>query len=83
MILNAQFHNIVVFGRQAEIVNQYLAKGSLVLIGADKSNPKAVLSCRLDSSSLQDTAFVRQLKVTTDFVYREFVTTKVTIKNVQ
>ena len=29
---DAQFHNIVVFGRQAEIVNQYLTKGSLVLI---------------------------------------------------
>lgn len=29
---DAQFHNIVVFGRQAEIVNQYLLKGSLVLI---------------------------------------------------
>jgi len=29
---NVQFHNIVVFGRQAEIVNQYLSKGSLVLI---------------------------------------------------
>lgn len=28
----AQFHNIVVFGRQAEIVNQYLTKGSLALI---------------------------------------------------
>lgn len=27
-----QFHNIVVFGRQAEIVNQYLAKGSLILV---------------------------------------------------
>jgi len=29
---DVQFHNIVVFGRQAEIVSQYLAKGSLVLI---------------------------------------------------
>lgn len=28
----AQFHNIVVFGRQAENVNQYLTKGSLVLV---------------------------------------------------
>ncbi len=28
----AQFHNIVVFGRQAEIAKQYLAKGSLVMI---------------------------------------------------
>lgn len=28
----AQFHNVVVFGRQAEIVNQYLAKGSLILV---------------------------------------------------
>ena len=28
----AQFHNIVVFGRQAEIVNQYLTKGSLAMI---------------------------------------------------
>ncbi|MBN2197860.1 single-stranded DNA-binding protein [Candidatus Wolfebacteria bacterium] len=27
-----QFHNIVVFGRQAEIVSQYLKKGSLALI---------------------------------------------------
>lgn len=27
-----QFHNVVVFGRQAEIVNQYLAKGSLILV---------------------------------------------------
>ena len=27
-----QFHNIVVFGRQAEIVNQYLGKGSLILV---------------------------------------------------
>ncbi len=27
-----QFHNIVVFGRQAEIVNQYLTKGSLAMI---------------------------------------------------
>ncbi len=29
---DAQFHNIVVFGRQAEIVNQYLTKGSLILV---------------------------------------------------
>lgn len=29
---DAQFHNVVVFGRQAEIANQYLTKGSLVLI---------------------------------------------------
>lgn len=29
---DVQFHNIVVFGRQAEIVNQYLTKGSLVLV---------------------------------------------------
>ncbi|MFA5084355.1 MAG: single-stranded DNA-binding protein [Candidatus Paceibacterota bacterium] len=29
---DVQFHNIVVFGRQAEIVNQYLRKGSLALI---------------------------------------------------
>lgn len=28
----AQFHNIVVFGRQAEIAKQYLAKGNLVMI---------------------------------------------------
>ncbi|MEK7624431.1 MAG: single-stranded DNA-binding protein [Patescibacteria group bacterium] len=28
----AQFHNIIVFGRQAEIVNQYLTKGSLAMI---------------------------------------------------
>lgn len=28
----AQFHNIVVFGRQAEIVSQYLSKGSSALI---------------------------------------------------
>ncbi|MDP3015371.1 MAG: single-stranded DNA-binding protein [bacterium] len=27
-----QFHNVVVFGRQAEIVNQYIAKGSLILV---------------------------------------------------
>jgi single-strand DNA-binding protein len=27
-----QFHNIVVFGRQAEIISQYLTKGSLVLV---------------------------------------------------
>lgn len=29
---DTQFHNIVVFGRQAEIANQYLNKGSLVMI---------------------------------------------------
>ncbi len=29
---DVQFHNVVVFGRQAEIVNQYLSKGSLVLV---------------------------------------------------
>jgi single-strand DNA-binding protein len=29
---DVQFHNIVVFGRQAEIVSQYLTKGSLVLV---------------------------------------------------
>ncbi len=28
----AEFHNIVAWGRQAEIVNQYLKKGSLVLV---------------------------------------------------
>lgn len=28
----AEFHNIVAWGRQAEIVNQYLRKGSLVLV---------------------------------------------------
>ena len=27
-----QFHNIVVFGRQAETVSQYLTKGSMVLV---------------------------------------------------
>ncbi len=29
---DVQFHNVVVFGRQAEIVSQYLNKGSLVLV---------------------------------------------------
>jgi len=29
---DVQFHNIVVFGRQAEIVSQYLTKGSLILV---------------------------------------------------
>lgn len=29
---DVQFHNVVVFGRQAEIINQYLTKGSLALI---------------------------------------------------
>lgn len=29
---DVQFHNIVVWGRQAEIVNQFLKKGSLALI---------------------------------------------------
>jgi len=29
---DVQFHNIVVFGRQAEIVSQYLSKGSLILV---------------------------------------------------
>ena len=29
---DTQFHNIVVFGQQAEIVNQYLKKGQTVLI---------------------------------------------------
>jgi|SRR3989344_2860622 len=57
--------------------------GTLVLIGADKANSKAVLSCRIDSSNLQDTAFVRQLRVSTGFVYRDSVSTKVTIKSVQ
>lgn len=28
----AEFHNVVAWGRQAEVVNQYLKKGSLVLI---------------------------------------------------
>lgn len=28
----AEFHNIVAWGRQAEVINQYLRKGSLVLI---------------------------------------------------
>ncbi len=28
----AEFHNVVAWGRQAEIVNQYLKKGSVVLI---------------------------------------------------
>ncbi|MBI2121547.1 MAG: single-stranded DNA-binding protein [Candidatus Sungbacteria bacterium] len=28
----AEFHNVVAWGRQAEIVNQYLKKGSLVLV---------------------------------------------------
>src|SRR3990167_8952469 len=28
----AEFHNIVAWGRQAEIVNQYLKRGSLVLV---------------------------------------------------
>ena len=27
-----QFHNVVVFGRQAEIANQYLSKGRMVFI---------------------------------------------------
>ncbi len=27
-----QFHNVVVFGRQAEIANQYLSKGKMVLV---------------------------------------------------
>ncbi len=55
--------------------------GTLLLIGAAKTNAKAVLSCRVDTKSLQDTAFVRQLKVTTDFVYKDSVATKVTIKS--
>jgi|SRR3989344_128343 len=29
---NADFHNIVVFGRQAEIVGQYMKKGSSILV---------------------------------------------------
>jgi single-strand DNA-binding protein len=29
---DTQFHNVVVFGRQAEIVSQYLTKGSLAMI---------------------------------------------------
>jgi single-strand DNA-binding protein len=29
---DTQFHNIVVFGRQAEVASQYLTKGSLALI---------------------------------------------------
>lgn len=29
---DVQFHNVVVFGKQAEIVNQYLNKGSMVMI---------------------------------------------------
>ena len=29
---DVQFHNVVVFGRQAETVSQYLKKGSLVLV---------------------------------------------------
>ncbi|MBI2514946.1 single-stranded DNA-binding protein [Candidatus Wolfebacteria bacterium] len=29
---DVQFHNVVAFGRQAEIINQYLSKGSLVLV---------------------------------------------------
>ena len=29
---DTQFHNVVAFGRQAEIVNQYLKKGSLIFI---------------------------------------------------
>ncbi len=28
----AEFHNVVAWGRQAEIVNQYLQKGSLVMV---------------------------------------------------
>lgn len=28
----AEFHNVVAWGRQAEVINQYLRKGSLVLI---------------------------------------------------
>jgi len=27
-----QFHNVVVWGRQAEVVNQFLSKGSLIMI---------------------------------------------------
>lgn len=29
---SVEFHNIVVWGRQAEVVNQFLVKGSLVLV---------------------------------------------------
>lgn len=29
---DVQFHNVVVFGRQAEIISQYLSKGSLILV---------------------------------------------------
>jgi single-strand DNA-binding protein len=29
---NAEFHNVVVWGRQAEIVNQFLKKGSSILV---------------------------------------------------
>jgi single-strand DNA-binding protein len=29
---DVQFHNVVVFGKQAEIVNQYLSKGSMVMV---------------------------------------------------
>ena len=29
---DVQFHNVVAFGRQAEIINQYLSKGSMVMV---------------------------------------------------
>jgi len=28
----AEFHNVVAWGRQAEIINQYLKKGSILLV---------------------------------------------------
>src|SRR3989344_1232751 len=49
---DAQFHNIVVFGRQAEIVNQYLTKGSLVLIEGRIQTRLDRKSTRLNSSHM-------------------------------
>lgn len=47
----AEFHNIVAWGRQAEIVNQYLKRGSLVLVEG-----------RLQTRSWQDQQGVKHWK---------------------
>ena len=44
----AEFHNVVAWGRQAEIINQYLKKGSILLVEG-----------RLQTRSWQDTQGVK------------------------
>ena len=51
-------------------------KGTLQLI-----QNKAVLTCKIDTSKEQETTFTRSPNIQVSYVYKDLVSTKVTVKN--